>query len=562
MIRAAVRLFRARGVRQEQDEAQGVLCLSVSELGWRATLLDAGAAPGAAPVETREAAGDVASPVQALRRAVRAVSPSQRERIGSVRLLIEDPAACLADNRSTRIRSTDAAAIRQAGAQELGVKDVVYGFQPFGSSSEHEVERGAYAFLSTDRMQDYLGALDSLATKLVEATPAGLLHLSSGGTAPSASLDVRRAASTLLLADPDTGVVVCREIAVGIGSFTAAVAQATSVSAVEAAAGLERRSCFAPDATAAGAASPLTATERALDPILAALRTELLVSVEYFVHQRLAGAPESLAITGLAGQVRGLPEWLAGVFALPLAPCEALHARFVAAGGPQATNLLAAAPDGLLRIGKAEFRFSDGRFRPLSAPQPVRRIPAASSSAATVASAGQRWPVRLGSPGLALTSLALISLTLWATVKEASVERGDALTAMSGRMVVDGVLHEALAAQARPDPEAAQADLYWTDKLRGLTATIPYGLRLTKVLTVPGPAGAGSDWIALEGEASATADSLAGVAGFISRLTLDAGFMRGVQSVTLDGTSAAGPERVSFSVKVALAPRLHGGSGR
>ncbi|MGI3778704.1 MAG: hypothetical protein ACRYGC_15550, partial [Janthinobacterium lividum] len=132
---AGLRARMAAGA--QPGEAQAVLCLAVSESGWRATLHPGDGTPA---IETAERALADEAPVSTpdmLRRAVRAISPATRDGIGAIRLLVHDRAAALVDNRVLRLRALDPVTIRQAGAQELGSAGAVHAFQPFGSSSEH-----------------------------------------------------------------------------------------------------------------------------------------------------------------------------------------------------------------------------------------------------------------------------------------------------------------------------------------------------------------------------------------------------------------------------------------
>ncbi|MGI4978733.1 MAG: hypothetical protein ACRYG6_17475, partial [Janthinobacterium lividum] len=348
-------------------EAQAVLCLAVSESGWRATLHPADGSPA---IETAEHAVADEAPLSTpdmLRRAVRAISPATRDGIGAIRLLVHDRAAALVDNRVLRLRALDPVTLRQAGAQELGSAGAVHAFQPFGSSSEHETERGAYAFLPAERIGDYLGAMDSLAVKLTAVVPAWLACLGAQHQ-PFAAIEVRAAGATLVLGDPDSGAVACRELAVGTRGFAEAIARATSVSLREAAEGLERRACLSSAGAAHGAPST---TELALAPLLATLRAELLDTLEFFTFQRLAGDPERLLVGGDAARVRGLAEWLGGVLGLSPEPAPEPDLALPDASdtAAQALNLLHDTPAGLLRIGRTDYRFTDGRFRSVQATQ-------------------------------------------------------------------------------------------------------------------------------------------------------------------------------------------------
>ncbi|MBV9736199.1 MAG: hypothetical protein JO209_09845 [Acidisphaera sp.] len=556
--------LRARlGAGQQVEEPEAVLFVGISDAGWRATLVPA---DGSAPEELSEDFAPLAdAPTAAadvLRRAVRSLAPGLRERVGSVRLLVTDGALMFVDNRSARIRSTDAVGIRQVGAQQLGSAGAIYGFQPFGRSSEHETPRGVYSFVTAERARDYLGAMDTLATRLVQILPAEALMIALPEEQPFAALDIRARASTLVFADPETGAVASRELPVGIASFAQAIAAATSVPLEEALQGLARRECF-PAEMAAGARAgmPATATERALAPVLETLRTELRASHEYFVYQRLAGAPERLVLSGEAGRVRGLAEWVGQALELPVVAAPGLHARFMADG--LRTNLLEGAPKGLLRIGKVEYRFVDGRFRPDQV-QPARgpARPAGNvlrqelSLAMLRETASGLDVARLAVPALATIGFAGL---LWVTLAGAGSGMAQATGALSAANADDAMLRTALARRlgAAPPDESADA-LFWTDKLLAIAQAMPTSMWLTKLSVAQESNATGDRRLVLEGEIpTAQTDYLGRITGLIDRLSADAGFMRAVSSVSFDGATMArdGERDVErFTVTVQLRP--------
>lgn len=566
--------FRAHVPDRQRNVAEAplVLCISVSEAGWTTSLLD----PSGQVLETSADEGTVpdlspTTPVETLRRAVRAISAPRRERIGNVRLLISDPAVSVVDNRFARIRSKDPTVIRQAAAQEVGTKDAIFGFQPFGRSSEHEVERGAYAFLSSDFARDYLAALDSLAVKLVQLVPASLYRLAVGADgAAFAVIDVRASSSSLLLADPDTGAVVCRELGPGTRALASAIAAATSISLKEAAQGLERRACFRADAAAEDAPAPLTATERALHPLLALLRTELLASMEYFLFQRLAGAPNRLIITGEVERVRGLAAWFAGVLGAEpeIVSGSGFHAQFVATPPSACPSLLEGAPKGLLKLGKTNYHFVDGRFRPDQPEAPrrggsTRPVGQRRNMPLTVERVREAFTsvgsLRRIAPA-ALTLAAFIAL-LWATVSVSADELDRAGTVLSAGLAEDSVLRSSLARRISTLQGASgPIHLYWTEKLLAITRAVPDGVRLTKLVVSPGAAKAAGDGrLVIEGEVSAAdRDYLVRITDLTDRLTRDTGFMRDVKSVGVDGASvSSGPvhDIAHFTVTVLLGQR-------
>ena len=519
-----------------RETADGdLLCIGVSELGWRTTLTSADEQPvttdaGRSPTEN-------ATPFEVLRRAVRSITPAQRERIGRVRILADDPAIALLDNRSLRIKSDDPVAIRQAGAQELGVSGATYAFLPFGASSEHEVPRGIYAFLSTGRMQDYLGALDSLAVKLVEFVPAGLLRLTAETKAPLAQIDVRATTCTLLLADPHTGLACCRELPLGVHRLAAAIVEATSVSITDASAGLERRACFAPDAASETAPPPTTATEKALLPILTAVREQLLLSIEYFTFQRLAAAPERLLVTGEVDRIRGLAAWLGSTLDLAPESEPDLYASFIAQAAWPGANLLATVPKGLLKIGKSEYRFSGDRFVTEDRLKPT--------TPSKVVTPGPPWvemlknrleplavPICAGAILLAGTATAALT----ASTQSALLE--DANVTLAAALVEDGIVRSVLAKRSA-STSADTVALYWTEKLQAVSAAMPDGLNLRRfVSSADTPSAARDAKLTLEGETTSGESSIRQVDDLIRRLKANPRFMRDVAAINFDGSNS------------------------
>ena len=564
--RASLVWLRQRvAARPAPSEAQGSLCLSVSESGWRATLQPA---DGSAPIETAERAAPDEAPLSTpdmLRRATRAITPATRDRIGSLRLLVHDRAAILVDNRALKLRGTEVATVRQAGAHELGSPTAVHAFQPFGNSSEHEVERGVYAFLPAERIADYLGALDSLAVKLTAVVPARLLYLQA--QQPFAAIEVRAASLTFVLADPDSGAVACREFPVGTRSFAEALARATSISVREAAEGLERRLCLTPGTAALGVP---TTTELALAPLLDTLRGELLATFDYFVFQRLAGAPERLLVSGDAARVRGLAEWLGGILKLPPQPAPELALPPAAsddAAARQTLNMLQDTPVGLLRIGRTDYRFAEGRFQSVQAQSRSEKpshpslhhlarqtltLQVMRQMAAVLAAVPAREAV---APSLAFAATGLM---LWATLGAAADGKLQALDQLSQRIASRATLQHA-ALHPRNLVPVTLAPQPWTAMLSRVAALIPGDVWLTSLTTVTDPAASARQRVLLEGAVRADPgeDYIANVAGFIDRLQSDPVFMTGVASIDFEGASLAqGPatDVAGFTISVTLAP--------
>ncbi len=584
LARLRARLGARRG---EAAEAPDALCLVVSESGWRATLFPGDGGP---PVLSAEMASPEEAPAttpEVLRRAIRSITPAQRERLDSVRLVVDDAAFGLADNRALRLRSTDPVAVRHAGTQELGSKGAVYGVLPLGASSEGEVPRGAYAFASAERVGDYLAAMDSLAPRLVGLVPAWLARLAAAGPGPFAALELRAETAMLVLADPDGGTLACRHLAVGTRSLATALAAATGVTVREAAEGLARRRCVpqadAPDG-APGSALPPTLASHALAAPLDALRAALLESVEYFVFQRLAAAPERLLLSGEAARVRGLADWLGAVLEAEVVSAPDLMPE----PGPRAgegANLLESTPQQLLRVGRTGYEFVRGRFQaeqrqpgsPAAtrgglrdlATQPLglatlRALPAAVMAALPGGSvtARRRAPVppgeraqggggangrrglrlpRMALPGLPVLAVAaLAGLALLAGVLPlpwgGSATGG--LAVLSEQLATDAALRRELARREAPSPVPPDVPLPWSGRLLALARLVPEPMRLTELTVLPDPTRPGHDGrLSLQGRLPAGADALAEVATVTDRLAADPGFATGLAAPGLEGVS-------------------------
>ena len=556
------------------EDAASTLVLAVSDAGWRGLILHEDGRPpeqledGAALDDTPAAASVTA--LGALQRAVRAIPMAERAGIGRVRLLVADPAIALADNRATRIRGSTAEALCESGAQLLGCTAAVGGFHRFGQSSDNETQRGVHVFASNDQVSQWLGALDSLAIRLVELLPADALLLAPGGAEPFLAVHVGAGGTTVLIADPASGAVALRRLPVGVLTFAAALQDASAISAPEALAGLARRRCL----PAPGAAASPTPTDRALAPILSALQADLLELADYFVFQRLAAAPERLVVSGEAHRVRGLIEWLAQATDLPATAVPGPAERFLAHdpardGASALPNLLDSVPKGLLRVGRVDYSFIDGRFR--SDPTDAAGARGGASRGGilrhrlALAARLPRWRQRhtaaavsrLGAPGLTFPGLAAAALLASIGVAAIGVPGVDP----AADPVADAEREHAAAraaydaAAARPRPDASAGAVVVTDTLLAITDALPPAVWLTR-LSVPaeGTGKAEPRRLLLEGRAqSDTADPVEPVTTILARLTADPAFMRGVARLELDGVTAE-PDGLRFAISLVFAP--------
>ena len=560
IARAWTRARTRLGPPPEKEEERGTLCLSVCELGWQTTLQFPDE-PDQANAESWSDADASVPPAEAIRRAVRTLSRAQRERIGAVRLMVSDPAIFLIDSRSARIRSADEAAIMQVGCYELGVKAALYSFVPFGQSSEYEMARAAYAFLSVEQAKEYLIALDSLASRLIELVPAPLLELAEAQTEAWATFELRSTGATLMLADPNTGIVLSRELDCGRGQFVAAVVEATAVSSREAIEGLQRRVCFQKEAGWLDAPPPMTATERALSKLLTGLKTEFGEWLEHFVHHRLANPPARVVLQGEVERVRGLSEWIAHAIGTPAVGGVDGHRRFVDTPGIAGRNLLEMAPAGMLTLGKTEYHFVDGRFR---SHQPASGR-ADQSRLQHFGRLALRRPLGLKDQRkLALPAAAAVALgtALWlgAGMIDFKSPMDEALGTLAAAQAADGVLRQKLLAQPHLAP-AAEPVLPWFDKLVAIAHAAPTGIRVVKI-AASGADPAVDDKLVLEGEALAD-NNLAGISTMIDRLASTSSFMRGVGAITFGGAQMGehgANGMLSFTINMSLTPRS--GNGR
>ncbi|MGI4978746.1 MAG: hypothetical protein ACRYG6_17545, partial [Janthinobacterium lividum] len=284
---------------------------------------------------------------------------------------------------------------------------------------------------------------------------------------------------------------------------------------------------------------------------------------------RLAGDPERLLVGGDAARVRGLAEWLGGVLGLAPEPAPEPDLALPDANdaAAQALNLLQDTPAGLLRIGRTDYRFTDGRFRSIQAQARPARRPRASLRGL----AGQKLSLSvlrqtalalaaIPRPGAAAPALAaaVLCLALWATVAAAGSATLQAETRLSQRLADDAVLRHAVLHPRLPPP-APPPSQPWSAKLSRMAALIPDGIRLTTLTTLPDPAAPGRQRIVLEGEVPAGPgeDYIARVATFIDRLQTDPAFMKDVVSIGFEGASLVQGTPLAaadFTISIVLAP--------
>lgn len=539
---------------------QGVLCVSVGHSTWRTTLFREGEAPLHATSPEILPGAPPSSPLDMVRRAIRTVTPGQREQIGRVRLLVSDPAIVLVDNRLSRVRASDPVAIRAAGAQELGSADAIYGFQPYGVSGEQEAERGVFAFMSSSLARDYVGALDSLATRLVELRPLPFVRLSQGEDQPFIALTVGSTSCDLMIGDPESGALTSRVLPLGTQSFAKALAEATSIPLRQAAEGLARRNCL-PSPAESSAGAPATATERALRPLVELLRTELLASLDYMRFQRLGNTPELLLLDGEVDAIRGLQAWLEHLLPLETQRAADPHALFADSAVVPAANMLEGSAKGLLKIGKSEYAFQGGRFmsdQPVAArvapPRPVgaRMDPVAAGRAWLAGLDTRRFAVPLGIAGLGAAAV-LLSLA------QASAARQDGVTALAEAMNEDAALRGAIARQETAEATRQPEPLFMTGKLAAIARALPDAVWLDEVTSfADGPAGPRDTRLTVEGSvATAGADYLGRIDALIGRLSADKDFMNGVTGIALSNATMAPDQdgrRATFTLTVSFKP--------
>ena len=542
-------------------DAEGELCISVSDMAWQTTLRRPGEPPlhGTSPEPVP--GSPAASPLDMVRRAVRTVTPSQREQIGRVRLQVSDASVVIVDNRLTRIRSTDPVAIRQAGAQELGCADAVFGFQPYGVSGEQEAERGVFAFLPTTVARDYIGGLDSLAAKLVQVVPVQFTRMAQVAEQPFIALTIGANNSDLLIGDAESGAITSRVLPLGVQSFAKALADATSIPLRQAAEGLVRRNCL-PALAAPGMDAPVTATERALRPLAEALQSEILASLDYMRFQRLGQTPELLLLDGEVDGIRGLEAWLTQLLPIEMRRGADLHASFTSGTAPASANMLEGSAKGLLKIGKNEFRFEGGRFvtEQVSPVRTAKRKAADDQPAQWM----HRWRElvphcdlrRLAVP--AIITVVATAGSLLATVQSGAA-RQEGVSALSDILTEDTMLHAAMLRRLTAEANRTPEPLFLTDKLRAVARDLPEAVWVDRIATFnDGPVGTRDNRLTLEGSVGAGgADYLGRLNALIAQLSADATFMADVAAISLTNAAVA-PSRndnlATFTITVSLKP--------
>lgn len=538
------RLKSHRADDEMTDDAQGELFVLVSADSWRTVLVKNGQ-------NVSGMSGEAINPTDTLadnlRVAIRSVSARQREEIGKVTLLVSDPAIELLDNRFARLRTMDPTTVRQFGAQQLGCESATFSFIPFGKSSERETPRGVYAFLNTAGAREYLGALDTLAVKLTRIVPTAALLVGAAEEQAFAALEVRRNSSSLLLADPETGALTSREIPIGVHSFAQAVAEAMSVSPREALEGFQRRDCFSALGNPDGGSRGLTATGRALAPVLETLASSIKESIDYFTFHRIGSPPTRLVLSLEGEKLSGFPVWLERACELPVLMQGDLLESYSAAPATNGINLLEGAPDGLLRIGKIDYRYVNGRFR---ASQPVAKKRTTPLTASSVLNAKldlsalqglvtRENLLRFTPPGAALLIFCGI---LGFTFQQGNAELTQQGQALANALAQDGTMRTTLA--KRENAEAAadgHAAFLWTDKLTTIARSMPPEIVLTNLAVVKDAnTTQNAQRIVVEGQLPADSpDHMRPVTNFVEQLMANANFMRDFRTVTFD--SETGP---------------------
>jgi hypothetical protein len=556
------RLFAGYGRAATDEDAPGELFVSFSADSWRMRIVAEGKEVFSVQGENENAS---AAAPDTLRIAIRALPSRQRDLVGKVTLVVCDPAIDLVDNRFARVRTTDAVAIRQFGAQQLRSSGATFAFIPFGLSSERETRRGVYAFLSVERCREYFTALDTLATKLTRIVPAASLLIAASAAQPFAALEIRRSSSRILLADPQTGTVTSRELDIGIRTLVAAVADATSVSMEEAFEGLQRRDCFSGLGTPTGAASrPPTATARAIRPVLDTFAAAVKESIDYFTFYRIASPPVRLTLLLDADRLNGFPAWLERTVELPVVIQGDLLERLAESDDAAAANLLEGAPDGLLRIGKSEYSFVKGRFRPVRPAMPGRRMNLSTSdlleTRINLALLRQLWAEK-GKARVAIAGGAALAVAavVWFTAASGTADLVAASQTLSSVLVEDGSLGSALAQHQRAlRPDDGANRFLVTDTLLRISRALPNEVRLTNLFFEKGTDPKASQRLLLEGVIPPDVpDPMSQVNEFVDRLAGDVEFMRDFRTVSLDGVSAAydGNDRsIHFSVSAWFDP--------
>ncbi|WP_439816525.1 hypothetical protein [Zavarzinia sp. CC-PAN008] len=555
--RAGVAAFLARhgaaGRRVEAEAGRrGTLTIAVAESGWRMVFVDADgmAEPPLAEVAGAAGGDDAHTAVAALRRAVRAIPARLHDQVGAIAILAADPAIDLLDSRAARIRTPDPVALRQLGSQQVG-EGASYGFVPFGQSSEREVERGLYGFIAGDRLREYLSALNTLADRLVSVVPAAAVMLDRGQSEPFVALDVQLRASTILVADPETGAVALRTVDVGATSFAAALAEIMSIPLREAVAGLERRDGLPENQWTGTAPRPLTSTSKALAPVLERLVAEIRTTLDYFSYHRLAGSPARLLLTGEGTRLQGFAQWLSRALGLEVEVAQPLLDSFLKEAEAPQLNLLEGSPDGLLTLGKIEYRYLNGRFEPRQR-KPATPVPGSGRAPAGVRlprlnlgalarHSGRPWRERINDPAVALPAClcGLVAAGLWLIIDGADAGHAAAQADLASAQAMQADVDAALARRAQRGAVDGAARFLWTEKLLALSAALPDQMWLTRI-DVAGEPGRPPQRLVLEGAVPANAaGQLDLVSRFVTRLEADADFMRDFRAVTFDGSSMA-----------------------
>lgn len=352
------------------DEGQRSLFLQVSDMGWQMQFISETGGPDGerrrsdCSLMTGEASGRVEA---ILGQAIKALSRSDRRRLGRIHLMLSDQATVLLDDAGGEFDGASPDALRRIAARQLNCGSASY------CVSELKTKDGVktlYGMADTSILRTLLHQMDDLAPIVAGITPA--VALLTGWAArldrPYCALYLDAYSAKVMVMDLANNLVVVRTLPIGIMSLPAAVAHYTRVNLAKAQEGLQKRDIIATleigqkhDEGAQGLSKG--PYHDAMAPLLRALKAEVEATLRYATDQRLGQMPDKIEVFGELEKVSGLVNWLNSNLELPVEPAEQdLFELFITADTPPPMNLLTGAEGSLISVGKTKYRFSQEGF--------------------------------------------------------------------------------------------------------------------------------------------------------------------------------------------------------
>jgi hypothetical protein len=356
------------------------LYLYVSDCGWQARFVDAEGAPIEKPVGEDlvfPVDGQKASIQNIISRALDKLGKRTLSHVGFLTVVLDDPSIILVEDSvsTTALSLMNVKAIREFGAEHLGVDEVSYGFSNSKPLTENEMPEtpkgGLYGFIEIATLRDYLSKFGNLAPKLLAVTPAVhtvVLGAAEAHATSQCHIFMSAYSAVIAVFNIRSSVAVIRSVPVGIFSISGALAEAHGLPNELALGELQRRDCMTQillSESGNGDAEVPNQFERILGPVVRRLGDEIDNSLNFFHDQRTGSEYPvgNIVVHGTGDRIKGLATWLSNRSSIPVnnAALDCIEGAMV---HPSADllNLLSGAQGPLFKIGKTNWTWDKNKI--------------------------------------------------------------------------------------------------------------------------------------------------------------------------------------------------------